>query len=262
MKEIIPITKDELNAVIAKVKFKSQLVTKDYYVTILLYLLRDLKGAYFKGGTALNKIFLNYARISEDIDYSLTSPIQDVEKEIVEIIEASGFFESVTHDKKVHKFTRLVANYKDLDGLFGTVLIDLNERADLILEPESHQIPHLYSNHIPSFSITTLNKKEMMAEKMAATIGRNKPRDHFDLYKIIQAGHKIDLDIVKKKCQASEQEFDIIKMFNRAKKLKNRWDQDLGPLLVEETTFQEVMTVLAKHFNLKEEKDREKKADK
>ena len=44
-------------------------------------------------------------------------------------------------------------------------------------------------------------------------------------------------------------------MFNKAKKLKNRWDQDMIALLSEQITFQEVITTLAKHFNLKEEKE-------
>ncbi len=245
-----------ITSVVAKTGFDYDLMLKDYYITIVLYLLRDLKGALFKGGTALNKIFLDYARISEDVDYSLTRPIKEVEEEIIKIVEASNIFDSITHDKKVDGFTRLVVHYTDSFGESGTVLIDLNQRAKVLLEPESHEIPHFYPEHIPKFSVTTLNKKEMMGEKMAATIGRNKPRDHFDLYKIINAGFKIDLNLVKQKCETSEDEFDIIKMFNKAKRLKNRWDQDLGPLLVEPTTFQEVMTTLAKYFNLKEEKDK------
>ena len=45
---------------------------KDYYLTLILYLIKDVNGIYFKGGTALNKIFLNHARLSEDIDFTLT----------------------------------------------------------------------------------------------------------------------------------------------------------------------------------------------
>ena len=48
-------------------------------------------------------------------------------------------------------------------------------------------------------------------------------------------------------------------MFNNAKKLHNHWNSDMIPLLVEEVSFQEVMQTLAKHFNLKVEKDKLKK---
>ena len=98
-------------------------------------------------------------------------------------------------------------------------------------------------------------KEEMIAEKMAAAIGRNKPRDHYDLYKIIKKGIPINLELVKKKCNSSGVEFNIIKMFNQAKKLKKRWDEDLIPLLSEEITFNEVMKTLAKEFKLKKEKE-------
>ena len=48
-------------------------------------------------------------------------------------------------------------------------------------------------------------------------------------------------------------------MFNRAKKLKKRWDEDLLPLIAEEITFQKVMKTLSKYFKLKEVKGGEKK---
>ena len=99
----------------------------------------------------------------------------------------------------------------------------------------------------------------MMAEKMAAAIGRNRPRDHFDLYKIIRHSFPLDLELVKQKCISSGDEFDIIKMFNKAQLLKKKWDLDIAPLFAEQITFQEVMSTLAKHFNLKAEKERKKK---
>jgi len=49
----------ELDSISAKTGFKKELIIKDYYITILLYLLKDIKGIYFKGGTALNKTILS-----------------------------------------------------------------------------------------------------------------------------------------------------------------------------------------------------------
>ena len=99
-------------------------------------------------------------------------------------------------------------------------------------------------------------KKEIIAEKVAAAIGRNKPRDHFDIYQIIKKNIPIDMKLVKKKCEQSGNEFSIIKMFNKANKLKHRWDSDMVPLLAEEISFEEVMKTLSKHFKLKEEKEK------
>lgn len=136
------------------------------------------------------------------------------------------------------------------------MFIDLNQRASLSTKPERHELLHFYGGFIQRFFVNTISKEEMVAEKMAATIGRNKPRDHYDLYKIVQAKIPINLEIVAKKCRESGDEFSIINMFNNGKKLKKRWDDDMIALLAEEVPFEEVMKTLAKHFKLKDEKDK------
>ena len=39
---------DDLKSILAEKKFKKQLLVKDYYITVLLYLMKDIKGIYFK----------------------------------------------------------------------------------------------------------------------------------------------------------------------------------------------------------------------
>lgn len=58
------ITLDELKIIADGQEFDIVLLEKDYLITYLLYLLKDIKNIYFKGGTALNKIFLNHERLS------------------------------------------------------------------------------------------------------------------------------------------------------------------------------------------------------
>ena len=256
MAAIKKLTNDEFRDLASKLPFNSSVLAKDYYVTAILYLIKDIEGAYFKGGTALQKIFLNYSRLSEDIDFTLTKDIEEIKRKIIIVLGKSGLFEKTTKDKDVKGFTRLVAHYKGFSNEDGVVFIDLNERARLLMKPEIHKIRHFYKDNIPEFSLSTLAKEEMVAEKVAASIGRNQPRDHYDIYRIIKQKIPIDLGIVKKKCEQSNIEFDIIKMFSKAKKLKNRWDGNLLPLLAEEASFTEVITTLAKHFKLKEEKDK------
>ena len=118
---------------------------------------------------------------------------------------------------------------------------------------------HFYFGFIPEFEINTLSKDEIIAEKLAAVIGRNKPRDHFDVYQIIHAKMPINLELAKKKCKQSGYEFSIIRMFANAKKLKKRWDEDMISLLAKPASFQEVMKFLSKYFKLKEEKEKIKK---
>ena len=76
---------------------------------------------------------------------------------------------------------------------------------------------------------------------------------------IIKRDIPINMELVKEKCHESEDDFSIIKMFNKAKMLKNRWDKDMVSLIAEPISFQEVIKFLSKHFKLKEEKEKIKK---
>ena len=197
MAEIKKLVGIEFSDIASKLPFAKRILTKDYYITIILYLLKDINGIYFKGGTAIQKIILNHARISEDVDFTITADIEETKKNINEILHKSNFFERITKDKDVEGFTRIIVHYKGFEGEEGYVFIDLNKRAALLSKPEKHIIKHFYQESIPEFSFNTLAKEEMIAEKMAAAIGRNKPRDHYDLYKIIKKGIPINLELVK-----------------------------------------------------------------
>lgn len=259
MVEIKRVSEDYINNLSAEKGFSSILLLKDYYITALLYLMKDIRGIYFKGGTALNKIFLSYARISEDIDFTITRELEEVNKEIKEKINESKLFETINEDKNVEGFTRLVVHYKGLVGEDGVIFLDLNQRAKLSLKPEEHEIDHFYKEYIPSFSFNTVSKEEIIAEKVSALVGRNKPRDHFDIYQLLKKRMPINIELVKKKCHDSGCEFDIIKIFNQGQKLHRRWQEDIAPLLAEEVSYNEVMQTLAEHFKLKDAKEKLKK---
>ena len=58
--------KDILPAIAGKLKFRPAIVEKDYYLTIILNRIEALVSdkIVFKGGTLLNKIHLNYHRLT------------------------------------------------------------------------------------------------------------------------------------------------------------------------------------------------------
>lgn len=258
MAEIKRITENELRSILAEHPFSLNMLTKDCYITLLLYLMKDIKGLHFKGGTALQKTILHHSRISEDIDFSLTEELKRVKKEIISSIKKADMFKDITEDKRVEKFTRLIVHYKGFGGEDGSVFIDINERDILLQKPKKHKIHHFYEGFIPKFEVSIVSPEELVAGKVRAAITRNKPRDHYDLYRIVKEHIPINIKLVKQKCKQADEEFGIIRMFNKAKKLKNQWDKDLVPLLTEEVSFHEVIKTLAKHFRLKEEKERAK----
>jgi len=256
MDKIKELLERELNQISVETGFTRSLLTKDYYITAILYLIKDVQGMLFKGGTALQKTVLDYSRISEDIDFTLTRPLTSIKKDIIKILDDSKIFGKISKDKDVSLFTRLIVPYNTQLGK-GEIFIDLNEKAKTITKPEQVSLKHFYPN-IPQYRFLCLSQKEMIAEKIAAAIGRNKPRDHYDIYQIIKEKIPIDMKLVQKKCLQSGDDPSILKMFNKAKTLYKRWNKDMHPLIVENITFQEVMKTLADHFKLKEEKDKKK----
>jgi len=68
LKELIPV-------IAAQRKFRPAIVEKDYYLTVILNNIESLltDKIVFKGGTLLNKIHLNYHRLSEDLDFTYRS---------------------------------------------------------------------------------------------------------------------------------------------------------------------------------------------
>ncbi len=259
MDKVSRITEPQFEKICADHPFNRFLLAKDYYITTLLYLMKDIEGIYFKGGTALHKMFLNYARLSEDIDFTLTRELERVKQEVQEIVHKSNLFERMTKDKDVQGFTRLIVHYKGFTGEEDVIFIDLNQRGKLLLPSEKHEIKHFYSENIPAFNFPTVAQEEMIAETIVAAINRNKPRDHYDIYMIIKHNLPVNIELVKRKCKEAGIVFDITKMFNQGQKLHKRWNEDMIPLLSEEVSFQEVIGTIAKYFNLKEEKEKKKK---
>ncbi len=63
--------KDLIPAVAGKMNFRPAIVEKDYYLTVVLNQIGNLTDRLvFKGGTLFNKVYLNYHRLSEDLDFT------------------------------------------------------------------------------------------------------------------------------------------------------------------------------------------------
>jgi len=243
------ITLDELKIIADKKRLEIVLLEKDYLLTYLLYLIKDIKNIYFKGGTALNKIFLNHKRLSEDLDFTVAGKIPKIEKEIRERLVGT-IFSKITHDKRVDNFVRLVVHYR-LFHEKGVIYIDLNSRARVYLPTEEYEIKHFYNDHIAKFKVKTLNIKEIIAEKISAVVLRYAPRDYYDIYNIIKKDLPIDIKLVKKKFEDNKEIYDIGRIFRRGNKIYAKWKSDLLPLTSTKPGFKKVMNTLTVFFHYK-----------
>jgi len=225
----------ELQVIAGEKGFDLETIIKDYYLTLLLYRLSSIKGLYFKGGTALNKIYFNHIRLSEDLDFTVQGNVKKVEEQIRK---------SAQHYK-----SPLSTDY---------IIVDLNQKATIHLKPEEKEVKHFYAEKIPKFSVQTLNFKEMIAEKVSAIIVRNAPRDYYDLYNIITKKIPIKMKLVKEKLKEHNQKFDISKIFRQGSKVYTRWETDLLPLTSTKPDYKKVVKAISEHFKYKKKATTEK----
>lgn len=237
---------DELKIIANTHGFNVQFIEKDFLLTYLLYLIKDVKGIYFKGGTALNKIILNHQRISEDLDFTLDRDLNDVEKDIRSKLNGT-IFKSITHDKRVDRFVRLIAHYK-LFHEEGTIFIDLNERGNVMLKPKKMAVQHFYDPIIPAFEVSCLHPNEMVAEKVMATCERYKPRDYLDLYYIINSKVPISVSLIRKKFRQNGETFKIASMFKNTNRIFSEWENDLAMITRELPPFKDVIETIKRFF--------------
>ncbi|MDO8634308.1 MAG: nucleotidyl transferase AbiEii/AbiGii toxin family protein [archaeon] len=256
------ISKAKLQNTAAEKGFNLIYLEKDYFLTALLYLIKDIDGLYFKGGTALNKIIFSHTRLSEDLDFTCKANIRDVKKKIEEITkENPNLFTKLGADKENNKFTRLQIYYKSYFGENAYVNVDLNSHAKIYLKPEKKQVKHFY-REIPDFSIAMLNHRELIAEKIRSLFQRNQPRDYFDAYQIISSGQKIDVKLVKQKLNEAGLNYDLGRIFKNAKKIYSNWEEETTTFTGKPVTYKTAITTIARHFKYKEKKKEAQKTAK
>lgn len=240
--DIIP--EDKLKYIAGERGFNLIYIEKDYFLTAFLYLIKDIKGIYLKGGTALNKIFLGHNRLSEDLDFAADRGIEEIRRDIELAIKGVRHFKRIETDKSTQSFIRYRVYYKSHFQKESFIIIDINKKATVHLAAESHKVPNFYGMN---FSVTTLSLKEILAEKIRALITRNQPRDYYDAYFIFKK-HDVDMGLVKIKVEEAGESFDTERIFRNARKIYSNWNSDLDLLTNRKLDYIECMKALKKRF--------------
>lgn len=141
----------------------------------------------FRGGTALNKLFIQpAARYSEDLDF-----VQCRSEPIGEIIDAIRTALDAWLGEPKRKLTersaKLVYRYQSLDGVSAKLKIEINTTEHFQMEP-LQLIPFSVSSEWFSGStfIGTYQLDELMGTKLRALYQRRKGRDLFDLCLVLE----------------------------------------------------------------------------
>ena len=134
-----------------------------------------------KGGTAINKIYLDEPRFSEDLDYDSKNAKADTE-EIKQFL--SDYFK--TDLRKMRSIYRIDCFYNGKDGETDKFRVEIAPKKNI--ENTSSKIARsiLFENTFASVKTYTLDA--LVKQKMDAYFDRIDGKDFYDLYYILQTG--------------------------------------------------------------------------
>ena len=211
--------------------FQTQVI---YYQSIVLQTLSKYSLA-FKGGTALWFCY-GLSRFSEDLDFTLTGDLK-INKLLKEIIRDLTYFGASAEIKKIFNKNESLTFRIDIDGLLYSgkleskvyLNVDISKRENAILELNSCRINLEYFK-IPEFFVRTLSLEEIFAEKIRAIYTREKGRDLYDLYFLINKKVKFKESLVNEKLSFYNVKFNKNNFLSKIKNAKKYYEKDIKSL--------------------------------
>lgn len=196
--------------------FPERLIEKDYVCTVLLEALTATHdGLVFKGGTCLAKVYADFYRMSEDLDFVIPMPVDAPRsarsarakrlKDFVAALPDQFPFvrvvEPLTGANNSTQYNAVIGYASSLGGRDETIKIEVGLREPLVLPPVDGQAktilldPVSREQLVPVKPVRCISKIEAFAEKFRAALSRREPalRDFFDLdYAVRTLGLKPD----------------------------------------------------------------------
>jgi len=237
--------------------FDAYKLEKDFLLTvILIFLGKHHKELIFKGGTCLNKIYLDYFRLSEDLDFVLINTWSRTERK--QLLE--NYKQELTHD--LNKLWLTIVNQRTkfnedrqwifafsytslIDNSSQHIQIDISLKEKLELQPIEKPIHSIFIDKtmeepiFENYSIFCMDFDEIVAEKTRASLTRSEPaiRDFFDIW-YIKTFAKYDfkpiLPLIKTKVAETNYKYTIDGNFDL---LNSQIETDLKYVLKENFAF-------------------------
>jgi predicted nucleotidyltransferase component of viral defense system len=254
LEQIIPV-------IAQKYKFRLEMIEKDYYLTLVLNSVEShlSQSLVFKGGTLLNKIHLNYHRLSEDIDFTyfgsggldtrskrskVITPIREKMPELLELLELKSEKPEGEGFNNSSQYVFYITYPSFITGKDENIKLEISLRQTPIDKPVHNAVTHFYKDPftgedlIPQNRILSLSLNEAVAEKLKAAITRRDVaiRDYYDLWFISEA--KFDfknrhfLAILKKKLEDEKYEGNYSKNFGLDQKTISLLRKQIGTELI------------------------------
>ena len=241
------LTKDQLKKIALQDNIGLGVVERDYIQHMYLSLLYSRNRDFiFKGGTCLRFAYkLN--RYSEDLDFNYNS----------EFPEGLSILEGIARNMKTYGILTEIRNIRgrenqgfgfDLsfkgplyDGrniTKGKIRIDVSLRKEdvtadnVIITPRYDDITH--------YMALCASLPDIFSEKIRALLVRGKPRDLYDIWFLLMRGERFDEGLINKKLKLYNLSFNKNDFIAEVNKEKETWEQELGHLIPQVPSFEEV----------------------
>ena len=229
------ISKQQAAELSKRYKINETVVVREYLQLLFLkelYSEKFGKRVFFKGGTAIRLVY-GGERFSEDLDFTVDQKEDELIENLhkffrrLENLYAFSFKERKTITGKTYLMTATIPQIEQ--DTF--IRLDFSLRSDsvfpltAILENKGYPI-------IMNNLIWTLGKDEIFAEKIRAFMNRDKFRDLYDLWMLLQLGAKVDIGLINQKLSYYSEEFDREVFMEKLDSVdKNKFIQDLRPFI-------------------------------
>jgi hypothetical protein len=228
----------------------SRQLERDYLLTLLLYNICSVfsNELIFKGGTAL-KYFYGLGRFSGDLDFSYagtsdTPSRKSINDKISIAVKSFGMqYEVASQVRRAKKENGVVLGINYVIRVAGplnktlsqlqNINVDISLRNDIIEKPVLKYLSPIYPD-ITTFSVPTMAPEEILAEKIAAIIERDKMRDIYDAYYLVEVKKiRYEKRLLLKKLEKRNEKFDdnILKQKIGIILNKMKWKSELSYLI-------------------------------
>ena len=210
---------DELGRLSAETGFSSKLLEKDYHLTKILQRISEkkIKDLVFKGGTCLNKCYLGFYRLSEDLDFVYNQDVKgktklqikkildSLRRELFAILNEMEFKTNKELGKGWKMLTskedpkivglEIIATYNSIiDNSVQTIKLEISFRRKLRNPTKMKAIKHEFIDALgepilrKDVEIEVIDLTENFAEKFRALVIRKNVaiRDIYDIYFILK----------------------------------------------------------------------------
>jgi len=194
--------------------FTTTLIEKDYYCSLVLqYFFDSDTSLVFKGGTCLSKVYADFYRLSEDLDFIIPvttdtsrnqrraemDPIKRVFEKLPTVVPGVAISEAFGGHNESRQYIGYLEYQSAVIEKQEKIKVEVGVREPLLSRVESRTARTIVVNPfsgqplLPTFTVRAMAMREAYAEKLRAAMTRKDPaiRDFFDLF---HAVHEIGLD--------------------------------------------------------------------